>query len=116
MKMFSLILLGMLLLAGTGSSAEAPPADFYLSPMGADKWSGTLAEPNARGSDGPFATLKRARDAVRVLNKKKKAGDISQAGGCYAGGGNVAIHWRNLSKRESQPETDAGLFFCPASR
>lgn len=38
---------------------------------------------------------------------KKKAGDLSQAGGCYAGGGNVAIHWRNLSNKESTQETDA---------
>jgi hypothetical protein len=40
---------------------------------------------------------------------KKLAGDSTQAGGCYAGGGNVAIHWRNLSKKESQPETDSEM-------
>ncbi|MDF7806369.1 right-handed parallel beta-helix repeat-containing protein [Pontiellaceae bacterium B12219] len=75
MKMLSLILLGMLLLAGNRSFAEAPTADFYLSPQGSDSWSGTLAEPNVQGTDGPFASLQRARDAVRVL-KKKKAGDL----------------------------------------
>ena len=37
---------------------------------------------------------------------KKKAGDVTRAGGCYAVGGNVAIHWRNLSKKE-QGESDA---------
>ena len=39
---------------------------------------------------------------------KKKAGDANQAGGCYAAGGNVAIHWRNLSKKE-QRESDAEI-------
>ncbi|MGJ8634111.1 MAG: right-handed parallel beta-helix repeat-containing protein [Luteolibacter sp.] len=48
-------------------------ADFYLSPDGSDEWSGTLAEPNAEGTDGPFASLERARDAVRVLKKEKPA-------------------------------------------
>ena len=37
---------------------------------------------------------------------KRKAGDNAERGGCYAGGGNVAIHWRNLSKREQPNESD----------
>jgi hypothetical protein len=50
-------------------------ADFYVSPIGSNNWSGTLAEPNAQGTDGPFATLECARDAVRNL-KKAKSEDI----------------------------------------
>jgi parallel beta-helix repeat protein len=42
-------------------------ADFYVSKVGNDRWSGTLPEPNAARSDGPFATFERARDAVRTL-------------------------------------------------
>ena len=53
----------------------AGKADFYLSPQGSDTWSGTLARPNAKGTDGPFASLERARDAVREL-KKSKSDDI----------------------------------------
>jgi hypothetical protein len=34
---------------------------------GNDSWSGTLAAPNADGTDGPFASLARARDAIRAL-------------------------------------------------
>ena len=37
---------------------------------------------------------------------KNKAGDNTRRGGCYAGGGNVALHWRNLSQREQAAETD----------
>ncbi|MDF7801634.1 right-handed parallel beta-helix repeat-containing protein [Pontiellaceae bacterium B1224] len=72
MKMsIRLVVLGFLL-AGCGSFAALPQADFYLSTNGSDKWSGTLAEPNAQGTDGPFASLERARDAVRILKKKKQ--------------------------------------------
>lgn len=49
-------------------------ADFYVSPDGSDMWSGTLCDPDGQG-DGPFATLVRARDAVREL-KKTRSGDI----------------------------------------
>ena len=41
--------------------------DFYVSPKGNDNWSGTLAEPNASGTDGPFATIKRAQQGVLDL-------------------------------------------------
>ena len=46
---------------------EASTADFYVATDGKDVWSGTLPEPNHDGTDGPFATLARARDAVRQL-------------------------------------------------
>ncbi len=45
-------------------------ADFYVSPDGNDSWSGTLAEPNANKTDGPFATITRAQQAVRDLKKQ----------------------------------------------
>jgi len=41
--------------------------DFYVATSGNDAWSGTLPEPNATGTDGPLATLMRARDRVREL-------------------------------------------------
>ncbi len=47
--------------------AAAPYADFFVSPQGNDRWTGKLAAPNADATDGPFATLGRARLAVRVL-------------------------------------------------
>ena len=50
----------------------AQQADFYVSSLGSDKWSGKLAEVNSEKSDGPFATLKKARDAVRELKNSKK--------------------------------------------
>lgn len=49
-----------------GAWASGPV--FHVSPKGNDAWSGTLAEPNADASDGPFATLSHARDVVRALS------------------------------------------------
>lgn len=49
-------------------------ADFYVSPLGSDAWSGTLPAADRQKSNGPFATLARARNAVRELKKTKSAG------------------------------------------
>jgi hypothetical protein len=37
---------------------------------------------------------------------KRKASSPDESGGCYGGHGNVAIHWRNLARRE-QAESDS---------
>lgn len=39
----------------------------YVAEDGNDLWSGTIPLRNIAGNDGPFATLGRARDAIRVL-------------------------------------------------
>jgi len=44
--------------------------NLYVSPNGNDSWSGRLASPNRTRTDGPFATLERARDAIRALKKQ----------------------------------------------
>ena len=67
------LLLLVLGLPGVLFAATSPPADFYVSTTGSDAWSGTLAESNAQGRDGPFATLLRARDAVRELKQYHSA-------------------------------------------
>lgn len=60
----------------------AAPATIYVSTQGKDAWSGKLATPNKTGTDGPFATLIRARDEVRKL---KGAGPVTVQlrGGVY---------------------------------
>ena len=64
----------LVLMTGTVCRAAETNADFYVSTRGSDSWSGS-STPNAQGTDGPFATLERARDAVRDL-KKKTTSDI----------------------------------------
>jgi hypothetical protein len=67
----SLAVLALLVVAVTGCARYdeerrmAKSADFFVAPNGDDAWSGKLAKPNRAGTDGPFATITRARDAVR---------------------------------------------------
>ncbi len=57
----------------------APPKAklFYVATSGNDQWSGTLPSANNDSSDGPFASLEAARDAVRKLSS---AGGLPQGG------------------------------------
>lgn len=53
---------------------EDTHATLYVSTQGSDAWSGALAAPNAAGTDGPLATIARARDIVR---ERKLSGGLS---------------------------------------
>lgn len=57
---------------------------FYVAPNGNDEWSGTQL--TATASDGPFATITRARDAIREL-KKQQGGKLQQPVTVYLRGG-----------------------------
>ena len=63
--------------------AQEPAVVLYVAADGNDAWSGTLPAPNADRSDGPLATLDRARDAIR---ERKKTGPLPVGG--------VAVHLR----------------------
>ena len=65
---FALVLGGLLALP-----ARAAGVAIYVAPNGNDNWSGGLAQPNSQGTDGPVATLERARDILR--QKKSAAGE-----------------------------------------
>lgn len=80
----------LLLIVSTADSsranaADANSADFYVATNGRDDWSGRLAQPNANLTDGPFATLLRARNAVRELKRAshKKNFAVKICGGTY---------------------------------
>jgi hypothetical protein len=45
---------------------------FYISPDGNDDWSGRRSEPNADATDGPFATLQRAKSAIRQVSVSER--------------------------------------------
>ena len=67
----------LILLAGCAYRREAAPVVdanaevFYVAVDGNDEWSGRLHVPNRAWSDGPFASLARARDAVRALKHEQ---------------------------------------------
>ena len=54
------------LLCSEGAHAQSP-VRLYVSPQGNDAWSGRLARPDPSRADGPLATLRGARDAVRRM-------------------------------------------------
>ena len=77
----SIILL--LLLQSPVPQSSSSSRTFYVAPNGSDEWSGTLAEPNASRTDGPFATLHGARDAVRQMTRADGGTTIIVRGGTY---------------------------------
>ena len=80
---FAGLLIAVLGLAACAMGASALAAGFHVATHGKDAWSGTLPAPNAAGSDGPFATVDRARMAIRQLKA---------AGAFPAGGVEVTVH------------------------
>ncbi len=89
------IVMAALLLAGSACGAHA--ATFYVSPWGDDGDAGTEKE--------PFATLQRARDAVRALKAEHGLGkpvDVVAEGGTY---------W--LSETLELGPQDSGTEACP---
>lgn len=67
------------------NAADTNSADFYVATNGRDDWSGRVSEPIADLTDGPFATLTRARNAVRELKKVSDRKDfvVRIRGGTY---------------------------------
>ncbi|MEW6356679.1 MAG: LamG-like jellyroll fold domain-containing protein [Planctomycetota bacterium] len=80
---------------------------FYVATNGNDNWSGKPAEPNGAKTDGPFATLERARDALRELKQKdglKQPATVLVHGGEYA-----------LGKTFVLTTQDSGTKDCPVT-
>ncbi|MGE3164488.1 MAG: right-handed parallel beta-helix repeat-containing protein [Planctomycetota bacterium] len=76
------ICLSFALVAGVVDAVSAAEEiDFHVSPSGRDEWSGTLAEPRADGTDGPFATIERARVALRAKRGGQRV--VSLRAGTY---------------------------------
>ena len=67
---FALPLLGLLII-----SQSVAAKTIHVSPAGNDAWSGRYNQPNADKTDGPVATLARARDMIRHW---KSAGPLEE--------------------------------------
>jgi Right handed beta helix region len=80
--------------SSSGSGAgKAIVADFFVATNGNDKWTGKLAAPNAKGTDGPFATIGKAKSAVLGVNKTTRTTPIvvMLRGGTYELGATLAF-------------------------
>ncbi len=101
MKSLTLVLITAMLTANLARAAEHR-ADFYVSPSGSDAWSGKLAEANPQKTDGPFATLQRARDAVReVANGQPRDILVLVRGGTYSLNDTVVFGIQDSGQGES---------------
>ena len=76
---------------------------FFVAPSGSGAWSGRLSAANAQQTDGPFATLVQARDAVRDLKTREKGPiTVMVRGGKY-----------HLDETLELTESDSGTRECP---
>ncbi len=83
-----LVILTLFGLAIAPAAKAAPrPIVFYVSPAGNDHWRGMLPSPNGRKTNGPFATLQRAEQAVRTVRQSasnsKRMVEVWVRGGTY---------------------------------
>lgn len=78
--------------AAPRKQADAGEFSLYVSAAGKDAWSGRLAEPNAAGTDGPLATIRKARDIIR--ESKAAASGLTKP---------VAIMLRGGFYRQTEP-------------
>ncbi len=85
----------------------AEAVSFYVSPQGNDRWSGRLARPNKKRTDGPVASLAGARDKIRRL---KSQGPITKPVRVIVMGGTYA-----LSEPFILTPKDNGTEECPIS-
>ena len=106
------VLLG---LAATPASVArgAEGLTLYVASGGNDDWSGRLFAPNDARSDGPFATLQRARDAIRQL---KQAGPLPPGGVTVEVAGGVYELARPLEFVQQDSGTEAAPIVYRARR
>ncbi len=68
-------------------SGVKEPLVLFVATEGNDGWSGTLTSPNENQTDGPFATLLRARDEIRAIRNSQAMPDdgitVVVRGGTY---------------------------------
>ncbi|MGE5657475.1 MAG: right-handed parallel beta-helix repeat-containing protein [Actinomycetota bacterium] len=91
------------------SQSEGNTITFYIAPDGSDRWSGQLDSPNPTKTDGPFATLKKARDVIRRL-KQQQGGKLTSP---------VAVFLRSGTYYLTEPVVfeaeDSGTAECPVT-
>ncbi|MBK7256870.1 MAG: right-handed parallel beta-helix repeat-containing protein [Ignavibacteriae bacterium] len=69
MRTLTLFIVILCVLPLHGAELRSPSTTLYISPAGNDQWSGRLPSPNPMRTDGPLATVHRARAMVRRIMK-----------------------------------------------
>ncbi len=100
------------LVFGMTGAAPPPRADFFVAPDGRDAWSGRLASSDAHGVDGPFASLARAKEAVRQLHSEQKKQGKSAAITVLVRGGNYFLTAPLVFTPEDSGAADAPVVYA----
>jgi hypothetical protein len=91
----------------SSSSKDLKAVFFYVASTGSDRWSGKRKRTNYTKEDGPFATLGRARDAIREL-KRQQGGTLQQPVTVFVRGGTYYLSEPLIFTPE-----DSGTADCP---
>jgi hypothetical protein len=100
-------LLCLACLVAMSAVAAAGAKHYYVATGGSDAWSGGLAAATPAGKDGPFATVSRARDAIREhrgSHAERYAYVVNIRGGVY-----------HLAERIKFTPEDSGTRECPVT-
>jgi parallel beta-helix repeat protein len=92
LKICFFALLGGILMAQEMENQTPSAITFYVSNDGNDRWSGRISEPNESKTDGPFASLKRAKDAVSNLECRFVAGELRKDVSVFIRGGTYYLN------------------------
>lgn len=99
-------LLGFMIIGKAG--AEMSNVTLYVASNGNNAWSGGLLEPNSAETDGPFASLERARDAIRDL---KNAGELKTPVTVFVRGGMYELEQTLKLEAQDSGSPDAPVVY-----
>ncbi len=84
----TIIVISIAALPVAAAERDQGPIQLTISTLGNDSWSGRLSEPNEAKTDGPFATLARARNEIRSIKKsaslRSQSVTVTVRGGLYS--------------------------------
>lgn len=112
MRYHTLASLLLCCVASFAGAASVAGTTFYVARNGSDAWSGRLKEPNALRADGPFASLEKARDAIRAL---KQTGGLQEPATVVVRKGDYALDKTFVLGPEDSgtPEHPVAYRACP---
>jgi hypothetical protein len=99
---FRLLSAALLMVLLPGAGPQIPERVlFYVAASGNDSWSGLLASANALNTDGPFATLERARSAVRARGAAGVQAGVRIRGGVYSFDSTLVLNAADSGTKEN---------------
>lgn len=92
--------------------AQPLALNLYVAKDGNDAWSGKLPEPNADKTDGPFATLERARDVIRAVRAQDPKSEVQAPVTVFVRKGAYELSQTFQLTREDSCTQTAPIVYC----